>query len=629
VGVAPRGFRFPRNSAIWILLPKITFRADRRTSAIARLRSGITIDAAQQDFDRVGRRLQHDYSETNRDVLPVLERVRKPQVAAIRPYVMLLSAAAALVLLVCGSNLSNLLLIRANNRAREFAIRLALGAVRSRLVVQLLVESTMVAFAGGLAGVASAWALLRAFPRFIPLDLPYWMTFGLDGHVLATSCVVAIGTALVFGTVPALHASRMNLRTALEEGGRASASSRYRRLMVACQVSLTFVLVVSATLMLESLRYLRQTNPGFRTENVMTFAASPYRHGSFRQANAGRIQYFKELASRLEQLPHVVAVGVTSSLPYDLDQTARGLPNYNVEVKEGTSSVAAHRLPASVVDVMPSYFAALGIPLLQGRAFTDRDASNSPRVVVLSERAAAVLFPGGNAIGHAIRQNTSGNADPWATVVGVVGNVRYSPEDADTSVEIYAPLAQWEADTDHVIVYFDQLGRNAASLLRAAAADVDRGTAADDIEPMTRVVEDAVWQQRLWGLGLGALAAIGCVLSAIALYVLIAYDVSAHRRDFGIRAALGASPIALYRQVIGDSLAVIGIGTGVGVVIAVIGARIMSRVLYRVAPLDPIVFALSAVLLLIVSLAAASIPGLRAGTSNPAKLLADIAPARD
>ena len=340
VGVASPGFLFPRDSALWIPIESELrarngsrqMRFYRKYRVVARLRDGMSLQAAQDDLRQIGTRLQREQAATNRDILPVVEPLRTVETSEMRPYVLLLMAGAGLVLLVCCTNLANLLLARSSAREREFAVRAAMGAGRTRLLIQLLTELSLLAIAGALLGVALASSLLAALPRLIPADLPFWIHFDLDRNVLAFTCAVTIATIAAFGLVPLLKSSRADLEGLLREGSRGSSStSRLRRGLIIGEVALSAVLLVCAGLLLKSLNRLERVDPGFQPHNVLAIRLSPFKPGSAQQRIEAATEYFRKVIATIGQVPGVVAVGATDGLPYTPDSEDR--PSYNMEVQ--------------------------------------------------------------------------------------------------------------------------------------------------------------------------------------------------------------------------------------------------------------------------------------------------------
>ena len=630
VGVASPGFLFPRDSALWIPIESELrarnesrqMRFYRRYRVVARLRERASLSAAQDDLRQIGTRLQREQAVTNRDILPVVEPLRTVETSEMRPYVLLLMAGAGLVLLVCCTNLANLLLARSSAREREFAVRAAMGAGRKRLLIQLLTEHSLLAIAGALLGVALASSLLGALPRIIPgpAELPFWMHFDLDRNVLAFTCAVTIGTIAAFGLVPLLKSARTDLESLLRDGSRGShATSRLRRGLIVGEVALSAILLVCAGLLLKSLNRLESVDPGFQPHNVLAIQLSPFKPGSAQQRIEAATTYFRNVIATIGQVPGVVAVGATDGLPYTPDSADR--PSYNMEVQGAGSVERAYRGPGSVIDITPQYFEAMGIPLREGRAFNEQDRSTSERVIILSERAARFLFPGRSPIGGQVRHNTNGMADPWSRVVGVVGNVRYKADETSEGIEMYYPSSQWEFESAYVAIRVQGSPAGFENAIRQAVSSVDVETGIDEMKTMDALMNETLWQQRSWGFVLAAFAATTLLLAAVGLYGVMAYSVALRRTEIGIRAALGATPKTLFGEVTREGVYLAAAGAAVGLLVALGVTRLLRTMLYGVPPGDPVTFLLAALVLVAVAAVASALPGMRAASMDPVKIL--------
>ncbi len=626
VGVASPGFEFPRDSALWIPIESELharngsreMRFYRKYRVLGRLREGASLPAAKDDLRQIGIRLQQEQPRTNGEILPVVEPLRSVETAEMRPYVLLLMGGAGLVLLVCCINLANLLLARSAVRTREFAVRAAIGAGRRHLLLQLLSEYALLGIAGALLGLALADAFLAALPRIIPAQLPFWIRFDLDRNVLAFTSVVTLATIIVFGLVPLWNSSRADLESLLREGARGSLSgARPRRVLIAGEVALSAVLLVCAGLMLKSLNRLERVEPGFQPHNVLVLQLSPFRRGSAQQRIDAATGYFRRVIASLAAVPGVSAVGATDTLPY---ADAGDRASYNMEVRGEGAVERSYRGPGNVIDITPQYFQAMGIPLLAGRAFDDRDQRTSERVIILSERAAKLVFPGRNPIGGQVRHNTNGMADPWSRVVGVVGNVKYRADEPD-GIEMYYPSSQWEFESAYVAVRLQGSPKGYENAVRQAIASVDAETGIDEMKSMEALMAETLWQQRSWGYVLAGFAGATLLLAAIGLYGVMAYSVTLRRTEIGIRAALGATPRKIFRDVTREGVMLAVAGAAIGLLAALGVTRLLRTILYGVPAGDPLTFGLAAAVLIAVALIASALPGLRAASVDPAQIM--------
>ena len=295
---------------------------------------------------------------------------------------------------------------------------------------------------------------------------------------------------------------------------------------------------------------------------MLAIRLSPFKPGSAQQRIEAATEYFRRVIATIGQVPGVVAVGATDGLPYTPDSADR--PSYNMEVQGAGSVERAYRGPGSVIDITPQYFEAMGIPLIEGRAFSEQDTSKSEKVIILSERAARFLFPGRSPIGGQVRHNTNGMADPWSRVVGVVGNVRYKADEKFEGMEMYYPSSQWEFESAYVAIRFQGSPTGFENAVRQAVASVDAETGIDEMKTMDALMNETLWQQRSWGFVLAGFAATTLLLAAVGLYGVMAYSVSLRRTEIGIRAALGATPKTIFGEVTREGVYLAAAGAAIG-----------------------------------------------------------------
>ncbi len=625
IGVMPPSFAFPSRTELWITVqsslnlrrtPRNENREFRDFSALGRLRAGVTLSQAQAEMTAICARLQTIYPTTNEDLLPQLSSLREAEVREFRPYVLLLAGAVGLVLLICCANVANLLLAKAAGRSREFTLRAALGAGRRRIVQQLLVESLLLGMLGGMLGLGIAYGMIRAFPLLIPVALPLWMRFELDWWVLAFNFAVAAGTGLLFGLAPAFNAARTDLNDVLKEGSRGSQrGSGLRRGLVAVEVAIAMLMLVSAGLLVQSLWRLQRVAPGFQPDSLITVKLSPYRPGTNQERIESVTRFYQRVIERFEQLPGVLAVGGTDNFPFTGNQESHR--QGNIEIKGDAAGDRMHRAPVELIDVTPNYFTAMGVPLIDGRAFNENDDLKAPWVMILSKRTADALFPGQSAIGRQVRYSTAGNTDPWATVVGVVGNVKYRSGQDDRGLEMYYPYKQYGLGTSYVALRLRGETAGIEPLIRQAVAAIDPETAVDEIKPMKGIIADTLWQQRLWGWLVASFAVLSLLLAALGIYGVMSYSVSQQTREIGIRMALGAHPGTVLRQVLARGLKLVAVGIALGVVCALALTQVIASFLFGIAATDPLTFVGVALLLIVVALLACYIPGQRAARVDP------------
>lgn len=630
VGVMPAGFGFPGRADVWVTAESgLALRRENRFKdrnrgyrVIARLKRDVSLPQAQTGLDTAGRDLQRLYPATNSESLFRLQSLRDAETKRLRPYLLLLACAVALVLLICCANVSNLLLAQASARQREITIWAALGATRQQIVTRLLSESLLLALAGGGAGLALAFGLVKLFPRLLPEDLPVWMQVGIDPAVLAFTALVAMTSGVVFGLAPAWQSARVNLIDVMKEGSRGGSirSGWLKRGLVVAEVALSLVLLVSATLLMKSFQTLLAVDPGFSPDRVITVSVSPYRPGTNEERIERVAAYYRTVLQRLSELPDVVAVGGTDNFPFTGERVERNA--INIEAKGDDVAVSQIRAPSNFVDITPDYFEAMGIPLLEGRRFTEADRQQSHKVMILSETAAKTLFPGRSALGQQVRAGTPGHWDPWATVVGVAGNVKYRQHEDRRTLELYYPYTQYGLGTAHLAIR--ARGGNPLDLerrVRETIAAVDPETAVNEIKPLRSLIDETLWQQRLWGWLLAAFAGVALLLSVIGIYGVMSFLVTQRTRELGIRLAIGEQPLSVLRLVLGSGLRLAGAGVVVGLLLAYVANGLLQGMLFGVSATDPLAYFAVPALLLAVATAACLAPAWRAAHIDPVTAL--------
>jgi putative ABC transport system permease protein len=626
VGVMPPGFAFPSRTDLWVTVESgLALRKDNRYKerrrgyrVIARLQSGATLAQAQSELDAAGRDLQRLYPKSNSEALFRFEKLQDAETKHLRPYLLLLATAVGLVLIICCANVSNLLLAKASSRQKEIAIWAALGASQRRIVGRLLTESLLLSAAGGIAGVVLAYMLVAVFPRLIPEELPVWMRIEIDTVVLAFTACAAIASGILFGLAPAWQSTRVNLQDVMKEGSRGGSGRTgwLKRALIVSEIALSAVLLVSAALLVRSFQKLLAVDPGFATEQVITASVSPYRPGTNEERIERVGQYYRTVMERLSQIPGVVAVGGTDNFPFTGKRVERN--SLTIEARGEATGEAQVRAPANFVDVTPDYFEAMRIPLLEGRAFTEADTQTSAKVIILSQRTSRALFGNRGALGQQVRAGTPGHFDPWATVVGVVGNVKYRSEDDDKTLELYYPYTQYGLGTAHLAIRVRGGDPRALeSQIRATIASVDPETAVNEVKPLRGIMDESLWQQRLWGWLLACFAGVALLLAALGIYGVLSYAVNQRTRELGIRLAVGAEPGSVLRMITGEGLSLAVVGVLIGAAGAVAAATGFRTLLFGTEALDPVVYASVCLLLIAVALLACLVPAFRASRVDP------------
>ena len=632
IGVMPKGFQFPEVADAWgplALTPKIYTRTDHGIQAIARLRPGVTLAQAQAEMTSIAAQIEAENPVTNEGLGVNVIDLRANLTGDYRKALLILLGVVAFVLLIACVNVANLLLARATARQKEIAIRAALGANRKRIFRQLLTESLLLGLIGGALGLVLALWGMDLLLSAIPIDIPFWMKFDLDWRVLGFTAACSLLTGLLFGTAPAFEASDPDLNETLKEGGRSGSGSgrgRLRSLLVIAEIALSLVLLVGAGLMMRSFISLQNVNSGIKPEGVLTFNIG-LPGGKYRKPET-RIAFFQQLLDRVRALPAVQAAGSNSGLPlggsnWGRSLTVEGFPVLPV----GQAQTINHCV------ISPGYFAAMGIPILSGRDFDERDgkAQSSPQigvrgesvptsstgVTIIDERLAREYWPDENPIGKRIRFGPPEDNEPWHTIVGVVAEVRHEHLSASTRKSIYVPYADVPITGSSVVIRTTGRPEKLISAVRAQVKDLDPDLPITRVMPMTEVVARSVWQQRLYTSLFGVFAAVALILAAVGIYGVMSYAVSQRTREIGLRMALGAERKDVLRLVVGHGALLAAIGVGAGLAAAIGLTRLMSSLLFGVTATDPLTFAAVSVLLTGVALGACFVPAMRAAKVDP------------
>jgi putative ABC transport system permease protein len=614
VGVMPPHFGFPDNQPLWLPFaaddPAYAARGDHFMRAVGRLKPGATVAAAQADLAGVARRLAERFPQTNAGRGVAAVDFHEAWVGRVKPVLLIMMAAVGFVLLIACSNVANLYLARGQARARELAVRTAMGAGRGRLVRQLLTEGAVVALAGGALGVVLAHQGLAAIMASFPFEPPIWMVFDIDAGVLAFTAAASLATALLFGLTPALHVTRPQPMGTLR-GGRAGETPGQRRLartLVVGQLALSVVLLTAATLMARSVVELQRTDPGFETTHLLTLRVSAagerYAAPGARTALAGR------LLERMQALPGVQVAAVASQAPLLGGGNTSG---YDVE---GRPVPPADRPSADVRAVSAGYWSALRRPLAHGRGFTASEAAAGAPVAIVSRTLAERAWPGQDPVGRRI--NPGGE---WLTVVGVSPDVRLNALGEGPRPQLYTPFAR---EPRRAFTYLLRTAADPASVAaaaRTAVREVDPALPVADLMGMDQVVRESLWQQRLFGGLFASFAAIALLLAVTGVYGVISYSVTQRTHEFGVRMALGAGAGAVRRLVLRGGAGMAAAGVGIGLAGAFGVTRVMRSLLYGVSPSDPASYAAVALVLGGACVAACLVPALRAMRVDPVQAL--------
>ncbi|HKP85374.1 MAG TPA: ABC transporter permease [Blastocatellia bacterium] len=617
VGVMPDGFYFPsKEIELWVpwgfnptQIPK--FRRPHFARVVARLKSGVTREQARANMDTIASRLEQQYPGTNTKMGVGLGPLREWIVSDTKEPLLILLGAVGFILLIACANIANLLLARSAARTKEVAIRTALGAGRLRLVRQLLTESLLISVVGGALGLLLAvWGrdLLLAFS---PGNIPRFDEISIDGRVFGFTLGVTILTTLIFGLIPALASSKVDLTLSLKEGGQKGSSAQHNRarsLFVVLEIAFALVLLIGAGLMIKSFLRLQQVHPGFNTENLLTLRVSlpesKYKEGQ--QATA----FFEQAMERIKHLPGVTDVGATSLLPlkgtsWTSDFTIEGRPpeEYGKEVR--------HK------EVTPNYFRAMGVPLVKGRVFADSDTKDSPVVIVINETLARRFFADEDPIGKRLKFSKPEVEDTWVTIAGVVGDEKDEGLGVEVRPEIYQPQSQNPQSGMDIVARTAIDPRGLISAVRGEIWALDKDVPVYAIRTMNEVLYDSVARERFTMLLLAAFAGVALILSAVGIYGVMNYSVAQRTHEIGIRMALGAEGPDVLKMILRHGMALTATGLGLGLAGAFALTRLMASLLYQVSATDSVTFVAISVILAGVALGACFVPARRATKVDP------------
>ena len=622
VGVMPEGFFFPeRETELWLPWAmeegQAEGRGDHYFRLVARLKPGVTREQANAESEAIAARLAGEYPRTNEGLGFVVNSFHQDYIGDLRRPMLILFAAVGLVLLIACANVANLLLAQATTRRREIAIRMALGASRWTIARQLLTESLLLAAAGGLLGSLGAIWGVEALSKLLPESLSKLQAISVDSRVFLFTGAVTILTALAFGVIPALHATRANPGDALAETSRDVAgglSGRYlRRLLVIAEVALAVVLLAAAGLLIRSFHRLNQVDLGFKPDNLLTMRmVLPM--PKYRQAETRRA-FFDEMLRRVSEIPGVEAAGINTRLPLS---TSGMKFSFSIE---GQTMPSDSNLPFAIYRVVnPDYFRAMGIPLQRGRVFDTRDSAESTPVFLVNRRLAEQFWPGEDPTGKRLKIGPADSPNPWVTIVGVVGDVRQTGLYGEQLAELYAPYAQerrsWMSPRD-LVVRTSGDAAAVAGAVRKAVWQVDKDQPVSNVRTMDEVFAATVSRERFQTLLLALFAALALVLACVGLYGVISYAVARRTHEIGVRMALGAQPGDVLKLVLRQGMTLTFAGLVFGIAGALAVTRVMTDLLFGVTATDAVTFISVGVLLIVVAFLACYVPARRATKVDP------------
>jgi len=644
IGVMPREFEFPlvpgqlNRSEFWVPMSFTQGELENGKGSwnfqmVGRLKPDISPAQAQQDTQGVTQEIMRNLpgQMSTLRLRAAVRRLDESTVEASRPLVRALFLAVVVVLFIACANLAGLLLVRVIRRRREISVRLALGARAAAILRQNLVETLALSISGGLLGLLLAGIALRVGVSFLPETLPRVSSIGLDWKVAGFALLLAIVTGLMCGLAPALAATRTDVNEALKEGGRTGTSggghARLRSALVVAELAVALVLLTGAGLLLRSFENLRAVNMGFRTDHVLTASYSLPQQQYSTQPSVDAFN--RSLLSKLQQLPSVEAVGMTSTLP------GAGNENNTGFVAEGFTPPKGAELQSGwPSQVLGDYFRAMQIPVIRGRGFTEADRVDSPLVVIVNRTLAEHYWPGQDPIGKAIHSGIKETPLPWMTVVGEIGDIKQTTLDGVTKPQFYQPPSQFKqtlgqfaapdmlvGNGGSIVMRSAMAPEQMADSLRATVRSIDPQLPLTQVESMDRVVAEGQAPRRFNAALISSFAAAAVLLAILGIYSVIAFSAALRTQEMAIRLALGSQRSSVMRLIMVSGAKLGLTGCVIGGIVAVFATRLLRSLLFHVDPLDPVVLVMAALSIVALALLASVIPARRAAAVEPMQWL--------
>jgi len=620
IGVLPPEFRSIDQTdvmipmGVWATDMPTDKRGDRGDlSVIGRLAPGVSLRQARAEMDAIAARLAVAYPEANAQFGAVLRPIREVFVGDIQPAILILFGAVMFVLLIACANVANLFLMRGAARTREIALRIALGATRGRIVRQMLAESLVLAFFGGLLGVAVSIAGMRGMAQLIPMDAQAGAV-NLNGAVLLFAAAAVVLSSLMFGLVPAMQLTKPEMQTDLKEGGRSvsagASQNRLRGLLAAGEIAVALILLVGAGLMIQSLYRLMSVDPGFQTHRLLTMEMA------LRTAQYSKdpviLNFWEQVIERVRVLPGVDAAALGTVVPLTgshsrTDITIEGMPL----PKPGNFPHPDYH------KVSPGYLRTLGVPLLRGQEFTEADNENAPLVGMVNAAVAREFFPNQDVLGKRFKFGHPSDPLKWITIVGLAADTKLYGLANPARLEVYVPLRQSVSSDMNLIVKSAADPGALTSAIRGAIASIDKDQPIFAIATMQQLVNDSVSTRRVTLILLGLFSGLALVLAAIGIYGVISYSVAQRTHEIGIRMALGADRSGVLRMILAQGVKIAAVGVVIGMAASLGLTRLMVKLLFDVSAADPLTFAAVALVLVLVAMLACYIPARRALRVDP------------
>ncbi len=625
VGVMPAGFAYPDETEIWGPLAfspgdlSANSRGNHGLEVLARMKPGVSLAQVRSDLNQVGKTMieqNRSYPYERYGFAVLMNPLLNETVGDVRTALWVMMSAVALVLLIACANVANLLLVRSSERQQEMGIRMALGASGWRLTRQLLTESVLLALVGCAAGLAATPWMLRGLIAISAASLPRTVNTAVNSRVAAIAFVVSMATGIMFGLMPALQAGRTE-NCAAVKGGRSTEgvkSKRLRSALVMGETALSLVLLAGAGLLMRSFGQVLKVDPGFRPKDVLTMRlALPNAEYSKPEQVRG---FYSQLLDRIQKLPGVRYAGAVSALPLG---GVGGSGTITVDAPsvrlEDTEPEADGRV------VTPDYFKAMGISLVRGRYFEDRDSDTAPEVAIVDESLAQTYWPNEDPIGKRLHGGNHPSTDPWKTIVGVVRHVRNRTLEARSRVEVYFPQSQSPSGAMALAILIPGNPMNLATTVQREVSTLDPELPVYRVRTMSEVMGESVARRRLALILLAVFAGLALVLASVGIYGVTSYVVTQRQQEIGLRMALGAGRGQVLRLMIAQGMGTVLSGLGIGLLMALLLTRLIGGLLFAVGPADPWAILGAAMILMVVAFCAIFIPARRASKMNPMEAL--------
>jgi predicted permease len=624
IGVMPAGFQFPdRESELWVPIQftkqQLANHGSHFLEVVARLKPGVPLEQANANLATIAKELEKEHPDDNQKIGAVAVPLREELAGNMRAAIFVLLGAVCFVLLIACANVANLLLARAAGRRRELAVRLTLGASRGRITRQMLTESVLLAVLAGACGLLLASFGTQLLARLIPAGIAPLEGAGVDGRVLAFTLGLSVITGIVFGIVPALRVSQIDLVTSLKQGGgRSGVGSGGRGLrdaLVVSEIALAIVLLAGAALMIRSFEALHHNDPGFRADHVLAMRTSlPLpQYADF----ARRTSFYNDVLARVGRLPGVVSAGYATWVPLTESGGASviRLEGYPVPAP-------GHELIPNLRFISYSYIRTLGMKLVDGRLFDERDGTDTQPVALINQTMARNYWPGENPIGKRFHKGDDPNR-PWITVVGIVGDVHQVALDRPARPEMYMSYLQQASfepnlfNPQYLTVRTSGDPMQMAEIIRQQVWAVDKEQAVANVMPLEELVDDELAPRKMQTSLLGGFAALALLLATLGIYAVLSFAVTQRTQEIGVRAALGAEPADILRMVLSQGMKLFVVGAAIGLAAAFALSQVIVHSLYGVSATDPLSFAGVTVLLAAVTMFACYIPARRAMRVDP------------